>query len=350
MRAVALLVAAIAWGLAVAHPAAQAAFDPASLDRAAGALPKLHSLLVSSRGTLVFERYYHGARADRPANVKSASKSVIAALVGIAIADQRIASVREPITSYFPALARDPDRRKRAITVEDLLTMRPGLESTSGRNYGRWVSSRDWVQFVLSRPMTADPGASMDYSTGNTHLLSAILTRATGMSTRDYANRVLARPLGFTLPPWPTDPQGIYFGGNDMLMTPRQLLDIGRLYLQGGRVDGRQVVPEAWVTQSCAGRPRELPEWARGLDARGESDPLRDRRYGYGWWVHEIGGHPTCFAWGYGGQYLFVVPSLQMVVATTSSPDVSEERRDHRRQLVELLTRLVIAPLAAVAH
>ena len=350
MRAVALLVAAIAWGLAVAHPAAKAAFDPASLDRAAGALPKLHSLLVSSRGTLVFERYYHGARADRPANVKSASKSVIAALVGIAIADQRIASVREPITSYFPALARDPDRRKRAITVEDLLTMRPGLESTSGRNYGRWVSSRNWVQFVLSRPMTADPGASMDYSTGNTHLLSAILTRATGMSTRDYANRVLARPLGFTLPPWPTDPQGIYFGGNDMLMTPRQLLDIGRLYLQGGRVDGRQVVPEAWVTQSCAGRPRELPEWARGLDARGESDPLRDRRYGYGWWVHEIGGHPTCFAWGYGGQYLFVVPSLQMVVATTSSPDVSEERRDHRRQLVELLTRLVIAPLAAVAH
>lgn len=350
MRGVALLLAAAAWGLAVAHPAAQAAFDPSALDLAARALPKLHSLLVSSRGSLVFERYYHGARADRPANVKSASKSVIAALVGIAIAEKRIASVREPITTYFPALARDPDRRKRAITVEDLLTMRPGLESTSGRNYGRWVSSRDWVQFVLSRPMTADPGASMDYSTGNTHLLSAILTRATGMSTRDYANRVLARPLGFTLPPWPTDPQGIYFGGNDMLMTPRQLLEVGRLYLQGGRVDGRQVVPEAWVTQSCAGRPRELPEWARGLETRGESDPLRDRQYGYGWWVHEIGGHPTCFAWGYGGQYAFVVPSLQLVVATTSSPDVSEERRDHRRQLVELLTRLVIAPLSAVAH
>lgn len=344
-----LLVAALVCGLApaVSPLEARQGLDVAALDTAARTLPKLHSLLVHARGTLVFERYYHGARADRPANVKSASKSVIAALVGIAIDEKRIPSVREPLTTYFPSLARDADRRKRAITVEDLLTMRPGLESTSGRNYGRWVSSRNWVQFVLARPMTADPGAAMDYSTGNTHLLSAILTRATGMSTRDYANRVLARPLGFTLPPWPTDPQGIYFGGNDMLMTPRQLLAVGRLFLDGGRADGRQVVPEAWVTRSCTGRPRELPEWARGLEARGESDPLRDRQYGYGWWVHEIGGHATCFAWGYGGQYAFVVPSLQLVVATTSSPDVSEERRDHRRQLVEMLTRLVVAPLAA---
>ncbi|MFN7979332.1 MAG: serine hydrolase [Vicinamibacterales bacterium] len=347
MRLAAALLAGVAIATLSARPSAQAVFDAAALDAAARALPKLHSLLVHARGSLVFERYYHGARADRPANIKSASKSVIAALVGIAIDEKRIPSVREPLTTYFPSLTRDPDRRKRAITVEDLLTMRPGLESTSGRNYGRWVSSRNWVQFVLARPMVADPGASMDYSTGNTHLLSAILTRATGMSTRDYANCVLARPLGFTLPAWPTDPQGIYFGGNDMLMTPRQLLDIGRLYLNGGRADGRQVVPEAWVTRSCTGRPRELPEWARGLEARGESDPLRDRQYGYGWWVHEIGGHATCFAWGYGGQYAFVVPSLQLVIATTSSPDVSEERRDHRRLLVEMLTRLVVTPLAA---
>lgn len=329
---------------------ARQTLDVAALDAGARALPQLRSLLVHAHGSLLFERYYHGAGADRPANIKSASKSVLATLVGIAIDEKKIPGVREPLTTWFPTLARDPDRRKRAITIEDLLSMRAGLESTSGRNYGRWVSSRNWVQFVLSRPMTADPGASMDYSTGNTHLLSAILTRATGMSTRDYANRVLARPLGFTLPPWPTDPQGIYFGGNDMLMTPRQLLEVGRLYLNGGRADGRQVVPEAWVTRSCTGRPRELPEWARGLEARGESDPLRDRQYGYGWWVHELGGRDTCFAWGYGGQYAFVVPSLRLVVVTTSSPDVSEERRGHRRQLVELLTRLVVTPMAAMAH
>jgi CubicO group peptidase (beta-lactamase class C family) len=83
------------------------------------------------------------------------------------------------------------------------------------------------------------------------------------------------------------------------------------------------------------------------LGPGGVADPLRDRKYGYGWWVHQLGGHETCFAWGYGGQYVFVMPSLQVVIATTSSTDVSEERRGHRRQLVDVLTRFVVAPLTA---
>ncbi len=224
--------------------------------------------------------------------------------------------------------------------------MRPGLESTSGRQYGAWVTSRNWVDYALARPMVAAPGAAMDYSTGNTHLLSAILTKATKKSTLGFANEALGRPLGFTLPPWPTDPQGIYFGGNDMLMTPRQLLAFGELYLRGGRAGGAQVIPAAWVAKSCEGRPRDLPPWARGVGPGGIPDPLRDRAYGYAWWVHHLGGHDTCFAWGYGGQYVFVVPDLQLVIATTASPNVSEERRDHRRQVVEMLTRLVVEPLA----
>lgn len=350
MSRVAVLVAALALlpgATADARQGPPAPVDRTAIEAAARHLPKLHSLLVSHRGTIVFEGYYHGARADRPANVKSASKSVIAALVGIAIERQLIPSVAEPIATYFPSLARDRDPAKRAITVEHLLTMRPGLESTSGRGYGAWVTSRNWVDYALARPMLAPPGASMDYSTGNTHLLSAILTKAAKTTTWRFANDALARPLGFTLPPWPTDPQGIYFGGNDMLMTPRQLLAFGALYLNGGRANGRQVVPESWVVRSCEGRPRELPSWARGLGPGGVPDPLRDRQYGYGWWVHDLAGHETCFAWGYGGQYAFVVPALDLVIATTSSPDVSEERRDHRRQLVDLLTRLVVRPVAA---
>lgn len=270
--------------------------------------------------------------------------------MGIAIDRKLVPSVREPIATYFPGLGRGSEAAKRAITIEDLLTMRPGLESTSGRGYGAWVTSRNWVDYALARPMLAPPGESMDYSTGNTHLLSAILTKATGKSTLRFANEVLARPLGFSLAPWPTDPQGIYFGGNEMLMTPRQLLAFGELYLNGGRTRGTQIVPEAWVRRSCEGRARELPSWARGLGPGGTPDPLRDRRYGYAWWVDDLGGHETCFAWGYGGQYVFLVPSLQVVIVTTSSPNVSEERRDHRRQLVDLLTRLVVAPLAPTSQ
>ena len=113
--------------------------------------------------------------------------------------------------------------------------MRPGLEGTSNRNYGAWVTSRNWVRHALARPMFAAPGEEMEYSTGNTHLLSAILTQATGKSTWQFANEVLAKPLGFSLAQWPRDPQGIYFGGNDMLMTPRQMLAFGELYLNDGR-------------------------------------------------------------------------------------------------------------------
>jgi CubicO group peptidase (beta-lactamase class C family) len=326
---------------------AVAAFDADAIDTAARALPRLHSLLVSQRGQLIYERYYNKATATRPVNVKSASKSVIAALVGIAIDRGLIKDVRTPLTVYFPELVKDPDPRKRAITVEHLLEMRSGLEGTSGRGYGAWVTSGNWVRHALGRPMTADPGEDMDYSTGNTHLLSALLTKATGVSTWRFANEVLARPLGFTLAQWPRDPQGIYFGGNDMLMTPRQLLALGELYRNHGRANGRQVVPEAWVARSCRGRARELPSWARGVGPGGQPDPMRDRKYGYGWWVHDLAGHDTCFAWGYGGQYAFVVPDLDLVIVSTASPDLSEERRGHRRELFDLITRQIVEPLAA---
>jgi CubicO group peptidase (beta-lactamase class C family) len=322
------------------------AWSPDSVDAAARALPRLHSVIVSRGGEVIFERYYNGARRDRPANIKSASKSIISALVGIAIERGLIPSVTTPIAKYFPELAQETDARKREITVEHLLTMRPGLEGTSNRNYGAWVTSRNWVRHALARPMFAAPGEEMEYSTGNTHLLSAILTKASGKSTWEFANEALARPLGFTLPQWPRDPQGIYFGGNDMLFTPRQMLAFGELYLNEGRAGGHQVLRRDWVEQSCEGRVRNRRPGNPGFDANREFDPLRDREYGYLWWVHEIRGYDTCFAWGYGGQYIFVVPALDLLIVTTSSPDVSEERRGHRRLLFDILDELVVAPAA----
>src|SRR5690606_10421134 len=153
-----------------------------------------------------------------------------------------------------------------AITIENLLTMQSGLESTSNRNYGAWVLSSDWVAYALRQPLESAPGTRMAYSTGNTHLLSAILTEATGLSTLAYARRVLGEPLGFHLASWPTGPEGIYFGGNDMEMTPRQMVAFGELYLNGGRADDRQIIPERWVEAS--------------LEPRAESTRERERYYG----------------------------------------------------------------------
>jgi CubicO group peptidase (beta-lactamase class C family) len=327
MRLIALLVvAAVVSGFSRTNETT--AFEPALA--VAKELTRLHSLLVSRRGELVLERYFNGARAARPANIKSASKSIISALVGIAIERRVIPGVETPIVTWFPELAKDRDQAKRTITIEDLLTMRSGLETTSNRNYGAWVQSRNWVQHALNRPLVITPGTQMEYSTGNTHLLSAVLSKAGRTSTWQFANEALATPLGFTLARWPQDPQGIYFGGNDMLLTPRQMLAFGELYLNRGRVKDRQIVPESWIARSFV--PRARSYWS-------------DQEYGYGWWMRDLGSHRAYYAWGFGGQYIFVVPSLDLVVVTTSSSTVAEDRRSHRRNVFDLVEYLIVEPL-----
>jgi CubicO group peptidase (beta-lactamase class C family) len=298
------------------------------IDTAAAALPRLRSLLVSHRGSIVLERYYNGARAAQPANIKSASKSVISALVGIAIFRGLIKSVDQPIAGYFPELGKDPEPGKRRITIEDLLTMRSGLASTSGRGYGAWVQSKNWVRYVLARPMIDDPGTRVEYSTGSSHLLSAILTKAAKMSTWQFAQEQLAKPLGFSMARWATDPQGIYFGGNEMLMTPRDMLRFGELYLNEGRVGDRPLIPKEWIEKTQIGRGRS--RWGS------------DREYGYGFWIREFAGRKSYYAWGYGGQFIFIIPDQQLVVVTTSRADVSQERRDHLEAIyaiVEAISR-----------
>ena len=314
--------------LAVKHRAA-------ILERAAD-LPRLRSLLVSIGGELIEEHYFNGASARGSANLKSASKTIIAILVGIAIERGYLEGVDQPIADFFPDELAEADAARRSITIEDLLTMRSGLETTSNRNYGRWVQSRHWVRHILSRALVARPGGPMIYSTGSTHLLSAILTRATGMSTLEFGRRYLARPLGITLPAWTRDPQGVYLGGNQMALSPRAMLAVGDLFRRGGTSDGVQVVSRAWIRESAI--PRTVSRFSR-------------RQYGYGWWIRTLAGHSTYYAWGYGGQFIFVVPDLDAVIVTTSSPNPGAGRRRHRRELDDLIgCDLVPAIRRAVAQ
>jgi CubicO group peptidase (beta-lactamase class C family) len=331
MRVLALLTLPVMLIIFVTAKSAAAEASFAEVTRAAAEMPRLHSLIVSWRGQLLVERYFNGARASRPANIKSASKSIISALVGIAIDRKLLSGVRQPIGPFFPELSSPSDAPKRAITIEDLLTMRAGLESTSNRNYGAWVQSRNWVRFALSRDLIQRPGVEMEYSTGSTHLLSAILTKATGTSTWQFADDALARPLGFSLAPWTRDPQGIYFGGNEMVITPKQMLAFGELYRNKGRFGEKQIIPETWVRESLRVRTRS---------------PRNNQGYGYGWWSRDFAGYETFFAWGYGGQYIFLVPELDVVVVTTSSTAVGEERRSHRRTIFDLLEQLILPAVA----
>lgn len=306
--------------------------DTARLDavyeRAAG-LPRLYSLLIARHGELVREEYYNGRSADSRANIKSASKSVLAALVGLAIADGHLEGLDQPMAPFFSDyVGESADPRIREVTLENLLSMQTGMQPTSFGGYGAFVSSSNWVRHVLSRPFTGEPGGAMLYSTGSTHLLSAILTRSTGMSTLAWARQRLAGPLGITLPAWTADPQGIYMGGNEMSMRPRDLLAFGELYRNRGvAATGDRILPEWWIEESW--RPRTTSRF-------------NSHRYGLGWWIRTSGEHDVYFAWGYGGQYAFVVPSLELTVVMTSDP-ISPREGGHNRALHLLLDEIVVA-------
>jgi CubicO group peptidase (beta-lactamase class C family) len=200
--------------------------------------------------------------------------------------------------------------------------MRAGLERTSGRlYYGRWVASPNWIQFALARPFTDEPGGTMLYSTGNTHLLSAILTDVSGRNTLDLAREWLGKPLNMAIPSWTRDPQGVYFGGNEMAVSPRALLRFGEMYRNGGVHEGVRVLPESWVRTSWTARTHDR----------------HDDGYGYGWFITEAHGHPIYYAWGFGGQMLYVVPSLALTIVVTSDSSGTQVETDYHCALQTII-------------
>lgn len=284
-------------------------------------LEGVRSVLVSRRGELVVEWYAGGD--SGPVNIKSASKSVLSALVGIAIERGHLEGVEQTVGELLPGETDGLPQEARDLTVHHLLSMTTGLASTSGDHYGAWVSRQNWVRAALERPVQAPPGERFTYSTGNSHVLSAILTRATGRPTREFAREALLEPLGIRIHAWDRSPQGIDFGGNNMAMTPRDLLAFGGLYLAGGRSGGRQVVPEGWVRRSTS---RQAEGW-----------PDRYGAYGYLWWLppgHQAGAF---MAVGFGGQFLVVLPQSNTVVVVTSTPEAKGAQWD--RALLGILAR-----------
>ncbi len=307
--------------------AARAALDVDQLREQAAALPRLHTLMVAQHGETILEATFRGPPADRPVNIKSVAKTILATLVGCALDRRVLDGVDQPITTALgPLVPADADPRLAEVTIGHLLSMQAGLERTSGRNYGSWVTSRNWVANALRRPFVAEPGGPMLYSTGSSHLLSAILTEATGRSTHALADEWLGRPLDIQIPPWDRDPQGIYMGGNNMLMAPRALVRFGEMIRNGGVLGGSRVVSTAWIATSW--QPRTVSRWT-------------GHAYGYGWFMTETAGHPHYYGWGYGGQMLHVVPTLALTIAVTSDPTVRSREQGHMTGLRTLIAETI---------
>jgi CubicO group peptidase (beta-lactamase class C family) len=278
-----------------------------AIDRLADAarrVERLHALVVMQHGEVVLAEAFRGPSVDQAVNVKSVSKSVVAALVGCAIERGSLAGVNVTLGDVAPDLLPDGvDPRVATLTVQNFLTMRIGLERQSGRNYGRWAASDDWVRYALMRPFTAEPGRRMLYSTAGWHVLGALLSEVTDKSLLTLSREWLGNPLDIEFAPWTRDPQGRYLGGNEMSMSPLEMVRFGELYRLGGSWKGKRVMADQWVAQSF--QPRTLSPWSN--DA-----------YGYGWFLRPLGDHFVAYARGYGGQLIHVIPESGVVVAMTS--------------------------------
>jgi len=319
--------AALSAGTLAMPAVAQGASFSAAMDRARG-LEQLRALVISHRGRIMEAEALRGPPLDRPANIKSVSKTVVAALTGIAIDAGDLPGPEARLGEVAPGLIPgDADPRVANITISDLVTMQAGLERTSGANYGAWVSSRNWVSDALSRPFVAEPGTRMLYSTGSFHVLGAVLTEVTGTSLLTLAQEGLGTPLGIDIPSWTRDPQGRYLGGNDMAISPLHLVRLGELYRQGGVVDGERVLSERWIDASWTPRTRSF--WS-------------GHAYGYGWFLARSGGRDIAYGRGYGGQMLYVVPSGGLTVVVTSDPNRPARSDGHVGDLHRMLAEAIL--------
>ncbi|MDE2748072.1 MAG: serine hydrolase [Chloroflexota bacterium] len=261
------------------------------------------SLIIMRNGHIAYEAYYNGSRASDSNNIASVSKSMLSALVGVAIEGGYFQSTDDRIADHLPAHYESlmaPALRR--LTLHDMLTMTHGLawdENEAGRLLNR---SGDWVADILRLPLRQAPGASFNYSTGVSHVLSAVLTEAAGMSVCEFAHRFLFEPLGVEVEFWGVDPQGYFTGGHSVSMTAREIARFGQLFLDEGRWAGEQILPGWWVAASTS------PQVDIGNNYAG---------YGYYWWLNQIAGYDMYSALGAGGQILHVIPDFRLVLVTT---------------------------------
>jgi CubicO group peptidase (beta-lactamase class C family) len=284
----------------------------------------VNGIVIVRKGYIVFERYYNGYGALDTHNVASVTKSFTSALIGIAIDAGYIKSIDQKVLDFFPEYVPDTgDIQKRTITLRHLLTMTAPFPFSwkSGNGGGhepldRLRRQKDWVKYILDLLGKKGRSGEFQYYTAGTQLLSAIITRTTGMCAREFANERLFRPIGIKEIPdhkmksfllddvfgknvtgWIYDPQGNTTGGWGLTIAPGDMARFGYLYLNRGIWDGNQIISEKWINESTA---------------------MNSNNYGYLWWLREEGGLFLYSALGSGGNIICCIPGKDLVVAIAS--------------------------------
>ena len=311
----------------------------ASAYASAGRIEGIKSLLVSRSGVLVTEEYFGSQAPDSLHDVRSVTKSVTSILVGIAIDKGYLQNVDQPIVDYLGSMtdAFDADRRK--ITIRHLLSMCSGFRWAGfgdWSDYGNWRNAADQGAYVLGRELAHRPGEQFTYNDAACHLLSIILSKASGMDTRDFADRFLFGPLGIGHRPWAVDKQAFRLGSVGLYLSAQDMVKLGRLCLQNGTFDGHEVVSEQWVATSTA------EQISTGLSVPYGSG------YGYLWWVDRAGSHRVFYANGYGGQFIFVVPDLELVVTAACTWTVGDSlANENWGRILNVITKGIVPAVRA---
>lgn len=265
----------------------------------------VRSCIVIKDEKIISEYYKPGYSKNSIFSLQSVSKSITSALIGIAIDQGLIKSVDDPAYIYCPQLENAKNPVMKTITVKQLLNHTSGLLGTDSKIWNQWRNSSDWIEYILSRPMTATPGTFFEYSTGNTHLLAAILENVYKKSLLQIAEEQLFSKIGITSASCGTGPEGVCDGGNGFSMTAYDMARFGQLYCNMGKWEGKQIIPESWVKESTKVQARR---------------PSTGSRYGYQWWIRNYGknGYDGYCAQGFGGEFIFVVPKINLIVVFTS--------------------------------
>ena len=307
--------------------------NESNVDRLSGILceaenmPFLKSLVVIQDGKVVIEKYMHGGAPDQAIDLRSASKSILSAVLGIAIRDGYIKGIDQKVMDFFPEYPLDElDPLIASLAIEHLVTMTSGFAVTeNAKTYQFLYESSDWIGYILHLPMDANPGEKFNYLSFNTHLLSAIITRATGMSTLAYTKQVLFSPLSIDQVIWEQGPQGYYIGGWAMSLKAREMANFGLLYLNNGKIGQIQVVPPDWVKQSTAEHSGMVGTYYSRWD--------KNYGYGYLWWIRRLAKDIDIpFALGHGGQRIVILTKANSVIVTQADPSVdsSSSHKNHR--------------------
>jgi len=275
----------------------------------------LYSLLVVKNGFLVAEKYFNGKDVYGAYPIASVTKSYTSALTGIALREGFIASLDQKMVEFFPEFDwENMDTRKSQITIRQILQMRSGYpwEEYSPYHDLLWSRFGNWLPLIEELPLTSDPGTEYGYSNLMSHILGITIARAADTSLLAFARHYLCEPLEVNLRLWWKDSKGYYYGHGDIHFTPRDMARFGLLYLNDGIYNDIQIIPSDWIAKS-------LQTYSPDIYERDILTHIHNLGYGYmNWFSGEAGSHSFNFAWGHGGQLIFLLHDLDMVIVTTA--------------------------------